>query len=107
MTDRTKVIILGGGTGGTITANRLRRVLPHSVDITVIDGNDAHVYQPGLLFVPFGLADANDLVRPRGRQLHDGIHYVQATVDRVDLKAKTVSLAGGRTMPYDVLVVAS
>ena len=107
MTDRKQVIILGGGTGGTTTANRLRRMLPHSIDITVVDSNDDHVYQPGLLFVPFGLADSGDLVRPRGRQLHDGIEYVQATIDRVDLSANQVSLVGGRTMLYDVLVVAT
>jgi sulfide:quinone oxidoreductase len=101
------VVILGGGTGGTITANRLRRMLPHSVDITVVDCNDDHVYQPGLLFVPFGLTDAGDLVRPRGRQLHDGIDYVQATVERVDIVGNQVSLVGGRTLPYDVLVVAT
>ena len=101
------VVILGGGTGGTITANRLRRMLPPSVDITVVDCNDDHVYQPGLLFVPFGLTDAGDLVRPRGRQLHDGIDYVQATVERVDIVGNQVSLVGGRTLPYDVLVVAT
>jgi sulfide:quinone oxidoreductase len=107
MTDRKQVIVLGGGTGGTITANRLRRMLPHSVDITVVDGNDDHVYQPGLLFVPFGLTDAGDLVRARGRQLHDGIDYVQATVERVDIVGNQVSLVGGRTLSYDVLVVAT
>ena len=101
------VLILGGGTGGTITANRLRRMLPHSVDITVVDCNDDHVYQPGLLFVPFGLTDAGDLVRPRRRQLHDGIDYVQATVERVDTVGNQVSLVGGRTLLYDVLVVAT
>jgi sulfide:quinone oxidoreductase len=102
-----KVLILGGGTGGTITANRLRRILPASTDIAVIDSNDDHVYQPGLLFVPFGLTDAGDLGRPRGRQLHDGIDYMQATVERVDIVGNQVSLVGGRTLPYDVLVVAT
>jgi sulfide:quinone oxidoreductase len=101
------VLILGGGTGGTITANRLRRMLPRSVDITLVDGNDDHVYQPGLLFVPFGLTDAGDLVRPRGRQLHDGIDYVHATVEGVDMVGNQVSLVGGRTLLYDVLVVAT
>ena len=101
------VLILGGGTGGTITANRLRRMLPRSVDITLVDGNDDHVYQPGLLFVPFGLTDAGDLVRPRGRQLHDGIDYVHATVEGVDMVGNQVSLVGGRTLLYDLLVVAT
>jgi sulfide:quinone oxidoreductase len=107
MADPKKVLILGGGTGGTITANRLRRILPASTDITVIDSNDDHVYQPGLLFVPFGLTDAGDLVRPRGRQLHDRIDYMQATVERVDIVGNQVSLVGGRTLLYDVLVVAT
>jgi sulfide:quinone oxidoreductase len=107
MTDPKKVLILGGGTGGTITANRLRRILPRSTNITLVDSNDDHVYQPGLLFLPFGLNDPGDLVRPRGRQLHDGIDYVQATVDRVDMVGNQVSLAGGRALLYDVLVVAT
>ena len=52
-----RVVILGGGTGGTLSANRLRRHLSKTdVEIVVVDQNDDHVYQPGLLFVPFGLA---------------------------------------------------
>ena len=54
-------MILGGGTGGTLMANRLRRRFePDEAEIHVVDRDDRHVYQPGLLFVPFGLAD------PRG-----------------------------------------
>src|SRR5579864_3231929 len=101
------VLILGGGTGGTITANRLRRMLPMSIDITVIDSSDRHLYQPGLLFVPFGLADLDELVRPLDRQLHHGIEYIRATVDSVDTARRQVRLAGGRTAVYDVLVVAT
>ena len=107
MNNTTHVLILGGGTGGTITANRLRRMLPPSVDITVIDSSDTHVYQPGLLFVPFGLADPDELMRPLDRQLHRGIEYVRGTVDAVDTARKQVRLAGGRTAVYDVLVVAT
>jgi sulfide:quinone oxidoreductase len=107
VTDSKHVLILGGGTGGTITANRLRRMLPSSIDITVIDSSDTHVYQPGLLFVPFGLADADELMRPLDRQLHRGIAYIRATVDTVDTARKQVRFAGGRTAAYDVLVVAT
>ena len=84
-----RVVILGAGTGGTLTANRLRKELP-DVAISVVDGDDRHVYQPGLLFVPFGLADPDRIVRPRGAQLHDGIDYIQQSIDRVDLEAQTV-----------------
>jgi sulfide:quinone oxidoreductase len=103
-----RVVILGGGTGGTLTANRLRRAFSETeMEITVIDEDDRHVYQPGLLFVPFGLASLEDIVRPRGRQLHRGIGYVNGVIDRVDLEASEVHLVDGSTLGYEVLVVAT
>ena len=101
------VMILGGGTGGTITANRLRRTLPESMDITVVDSNNHHIYQPGLLFVPFGLAEPDHLIRPRDRQLHHGIEYMDAVVESVDIAGSRVHFSGGRTAEYDVLVIAT
>ncbi|RMH87284.1 MAG: NAD(P)/FAD-dependent oxidoreductase [Actinomyces sp.] len=110
MTEQTqtapRVVILGGGTGGTLLANRLRRTLDDAV-ITVVDRDDSHVYQPGLLFVPFGLAEPERLVRPRHRQLHRGIELRRSEVDRVDLEARSVELADGTALPYDVLVIAT
>ena len=54
---RKRIVVLGGGTGGTMTANRLRRRFDEAeAEIHVVDRDDRHVYQPGLLFVPFGLA---------------------------------------------------
>jgi sulfide:quinone oxidoreductase len=100
------IVVLGAGTGGTLAANRLRRALP-SADITVVDQDDQHVYQPGLLFVPFGLADADDIVRPRHRQLHHGITYRQTAIDHVDSAANSVHLVDGTVLGYDVLVVAT
>ena len=103
-----RVVILGGGTGGTLTANRLRRLYAESdAEITVIDQDDRHVYQPGLLFVPFGLASAEHIVRPRGRQLHAGIAYVKSAIGHVDLGTNQVTLENGTTLGYDVLVVAT
>ena len=101
--------MLGGGTGGTLAANRLRKAFPHAEDasITVVDQNDKHVYQPGLLFVPFGLADVHRLTKPRGRQLHDGIDYTVNAVDHVDVAANTVHLGDGTALGYDVLIVAT
>jgi hypothetical protein len=103
-----RIVILGGGTGGTLLANRLRRAYrPEAADIVVVDRDDAHVYQPGLLFVPFGLADVQRITRPRGRQLHDGIIYCQATIDHVDIENDRVYLRNGNTLDYDVLIVAT
>ncbi|TDV44153.1 sulfide:quinone oxidoreductase [Actinophytocola oryzae] len=100
-------MVLGGGTGGTIAANRLRRMLGDDVEITVVDRDDDHVYQPGLLFVPFGTADAADLVRSRARQLRAGVGFTDVAVDRVDVDAHRVHLIGGGVLDYDVLVVAT
>lgn len=102
-----RIVVLGGGTGGTLTANRLRRDLGDEVVITVVDQDDHHLYQPGLLFVPFGLARPQDIVRSRPAQLHDGIGYRTAAVERVDLDADEVLLSDGGTLAYDVLVIAT
>jgi sulfide:quinone oxidoreductase len=102
----TRVVILGAGTGGTLTANRLHKARA-DLAITVVDENDRHVYQPGLLFVPFGLSRPDDLVRPRGEQLHRGIGYLCSAIERVDTGAQRVHLADGTAVPYDVLVVAT
>jgi sulfide:quinone oxidoreductase len=103
-----RIVILGGGTGGTLVANRLRR--HHSREereIIVVDQDDRHVYQPGLIFMPFGLAHIEDIVRPRHRQLHDGIDFVREGIDRVDIEAHEVHLLDGTVLAYDVLVVAT
>ena len=103
-----RIVILGGGTGGTIMANRLRREFAaDEVEITVLDRDDRHVYQPGLLFVPFGLATPDEIVRSRRAQLHDGIDFLESEIDRVDLAEQRVRLADGTAAPYDVLIVAS
>jgi sulfide:quinone oxidoreductase len=103
-----RIVILGAGTGGTLMANRLRRRLARDrATITVIDQDDVHVYQPGLLFVPFGLSQPEDIVRPRARQLHAGVAYVQRPIDHVDLTADEVVLEGDERVPYDALIVAT
>lgn len=103
-----RIVVLGAGTGGTLAANRLRRTLGNEdASIVVVDQDGRHVYQPGLLFVPFGLTRAEDIVRPRSLQLRDGISYIESGVDRVDIEGREVHLADGTTLDYDVLVVAT
>jgi len=59
-------IILGGGTAGTMTANKLHRALDHEEwSITVVDANDNHRYQPGFLFMPFGTYRPDQVTKSR------------------------------------------
>jgi Uncharacterized NAD(FAD)-dependent dehydrogenases len=103
-----RIVILGAGTGGTLIANRLRRRYRDAdATITVVDKDDRHVYQPGLLFVPFGLADPGDIVKPRHAQLHDGIRFHESGVDSVRIEANEVDLTDGSVLGYDVLIVAT
>jgi sulfide:quinone oxidoreductase len=102
-----RIVILGGGTGGSLAANRLRKECGDAAEIVVIDRDDEHVYQPGLLFVPFGLATPQSLVRPRSEQLRAGIEFRIADIDRVDIGTSTVHLGDGSELRYDVLVIAT
>jgi sulfide:quinone oxidoreductase len=104
---RKRIVVLGGGTGGTMVANRLRRRLGDQAEIHVVDRDDRHVYQPGLLFVPFGLAHVDELVRPRRRQLAADVVFHEREVDHVDLDRECALLDDGTLLAYDVLVVAT
>jgi sulfide:quinone oxidoreductase len=102
-----RILVLGGGTGGTLVANRLQRLYGEAASITVIDRDDAHIYQPGLLFVPFGLAEPGEIVRPRHAQFRDGIDFRLDDVQSVDIAQNTVHLANSPDVQYDVLVIAT
>ncbi|MHB8879644.1 MAG: FAD-dependent oxidoreductase, partial [Myxococcaceae bacterium] len=101
------LVVLGAGTGGTMVANRMRRRLPRDWSLTVVDPSDTHLYQPGLLFLPFGARDEAAMQRPRSRTLGSGVTWVAKAVDRVDTAKREVRLAGGEALAYDLLVVAS
>jgi sulfide:quinone oxidoreductase len=102
-----RIVILGGGTAGTLAANRLRHELGDAAAITVVDRDNNHIYQPGLLLVPFGMTRPDRIVRPRARQLHPGIGYHQSAVDHVDIERREVHLEAGTVLRYDVLIVAT
>jgi sulfide:quinone oxidoreductase len=61
-----RLVVLGGGTAGTMVVNRLRKVLSKSEwSITVIDQDNQHIYQPGLLLLPFGVYEPENRQRKR------------------------------------------
>jgi sulfide:quinone oxidoreductase len=102
-----KIVILGAGTGGTAVANKLRKGLsPDEWTITIIDRDNDHVYQPGLLFVPFGLCTVDSLIRPRNNYIANGISFVIDKIARINYKQNRVETKEG-SFDYDWLIIAT
>lgn len=103
-----QMLILGGGTGGTIMANKLASKLDKKAwQITVTDQASEHYYQPGFLFVPFGTYRLSEIVRPRSSFLTNGVRAILSQVDRIDVRERSVLLASGVALSYDVLIIAT
>ena len=103
-----RLLVLGAGTAGTMIVNKLRRRLDAAEwDLTVVDRDDVHPYQPGFLFLPFGTYTPDQVTRSRHASLPDGVDFVIAEVDRIDAPSNTVALTDGRILAYDYLVIAS
>src|SRR5689334_22885786 len=101
-----RILILGAGTGGTMMANRLVKALP-DWRITVVDRDDLHLYQPGLLFLPFGAYREDELFKPRTKLLDPRVEVKLCEVDRIAPDEKRVYLTGGERLDYELLVVAT
>lgn len=102
------LVILGAGTAGTMMANKFHHALnPVEWKITIVDRDNVHYYQPGFLFIPFGLYQPEDVVRPRTDFLPKGVTFIEQEVDRIDGNHDQVILSNGQTLHYEVLVVAT
>jgi sulfide:quinone oxidoreductase len=107
-----RVVILGGGVGGTLTANLLaRRLRPRmdrgDIEVTVVDPNAAHVYQPGFMYIAMGGEREEKLRKPERSLLDKRVRLVIDEAVRVDEASQTVILKGGAILPYDELVLAT
>lgn len=103
-----RIVIVGGGVGGTLLANLLSKQLSEAQPrVTVIDEFGSHLYQPGWLYVPFGEESPSKLRKSEKGLLRKDVELVVERAVAVDPVAKTVELAGKRTIPYDILVLAT
>jgi sulfide:quinone oxidoreductase len=102
------LLILGAGTGGTLVANQMARRLDlHEWQVVVVDRDQRHLYQPGLLFIPFGRYSEADVIKPKRRLLSNRVKTVFAEIEAIDPAANRVKLSGPTgTISYDELVIA-
>ena len=107
-----RILILGGGVGGTLTANLLAKQLRRDlktgeVSLTVVDETGQHTYQPGFMYIAMGGERAEHLQRPERGLLDSRVSLVIGSIERVDEAARTVHLRDGQRLGYDQLVLAT
>lgn len=103
------LLILGAGTAGTMLANNMARRLDLTRwRIVLVDRDENHYFQPGFLFIPFGIFAPKDVVRPKRAYINPGIEFICAEVERIEPQNNRVHLgADGQTIEYDQLVIAT
>src|SRR5207244_12622936 len=98
-----RIVVLGGGVGGTLAANLLSKQLGRDGHVTVVDPTGMHVYQPGFLYVALGQANSRWLARRERSLLRRDVELVMEAAERVDPRGQVVRLEDGSTLPFDYL----
>jgi sulfide:quinone oxidoreductase len=103
-----RILILGGGTAGTIMANKLRKSLDIAEwKITVLDREKTHYYQPGFLFIPFGIYKPEDVVKPKLAFIPAGVEFLFEDAAKINAEENFVLLQNGQIIKYDYLIIAT
>lgn len=104
------ILILGGGFGGLITAERLAASLGSSHQITLVAPNRKFTFYPALVQLAFGECEPDDIQFDLAAKLNDlGVHFVQGELIRIDGRRRTAEIAGkdfNGEIGYDYLVIA-
>ena len=103
-----KLLILGAGTAGTMMANKMRKQLSRDEwDITIVDQFKTHYYQPGFLFIPFGMYTKNDVIKPKSDFFPVGVNVIYSKIDKIKADDNQVFLEDGVMLQYDYLIIAT
>ncbi len=101
-----RVVIIGGGTGGAVTARRLLKASDHGeFEVVVIDPSPWHEYRPSYLWVMTGKRKVDQIRRPLKALERFGVRSVEAAATTIDPEVRTVATTNG-AYEYDFLVVS-
>lgn len=101
-------MILGAGTAGTIMANKLTAALDaNEWQITIVDQDETHYYQPGFLFIPFGIYTREDVIKPKRDYLPAKANLIMSAIELIEPDKSRVKLSSGVVLPYDFLIIAT
>lgn len=99
------ILILGGGVGGLVTANELRRQLSREHHILVIDRQPKHLHNPSLLWLMLGWREPAQIQADLSQLTRQGIEFIQADIQTIDPDTRTVQTTAGE-FRGDYLIVA-
>ncbi len=103
-----KLLILGAGTAGTMMLNKLANELDKSEwSITIVDQYETHYYQPGFLFIPFGIYNKKDVIKPKRDFFPTGVEVIISGIDKIEPKENRVLLQNNQVLTYDYLIIAT
>jgi len=103
-----KLLILGAGTAGTMMLNKLYKELDRDEwELTIVDQFKTHYYQPGFLFIPFGIYNKQDVTKPKYDFFPPGVNVIFSPIDKIVGDENKVHLEGGKVLNYDFLIIAT
>ena len=103
-----ELLILGAGTSGTMMANHLRHTLSKKEwNITIVDQEKTHYYQPGFLFLPFDLYKTKHVKKSIEKFIPKGVKLVREGIERIDKDNDVVLLKNEAMLSYDILIIAT
>jgi len=103
-----KLVILGAGSAGTMMANHLNKKLKKTEwSITIIDEYESHYYQPGFLFIPFGIYKEKDVVRSKRDFIPKGVEFILKRIKTIATETNSITLESGEILAYDILIIAT
>ncbi len=105
---RKKVLVLGANFGGLTAALTIKHELQGDVDVTVVSDRDYFLFNPSLIWLPFGKREAKDITFKVGPTFETGdVDFEESAATKMDPDAKTVTLANGKVLNYDYLIIAT